>query len=134
MTKWREPSLTIHKIQVSGPNNNTVIPQIVKATISMRIVPNQDLLKIKQSLIDTLNENFTKLSSSSSSSMDTTTNSITGNKLSVEIFHQAEPWLGDHENKVYSILFKNLKNHWNQEPLFIREGINSSDSIFRKMF
>ena len=70
----------------------------------MRIVPNQDLLKIKQSLIDTLNENF-KLSSSSSS-MDTTTNSITGNKLSVEIFHQAEPWLGDHENKVYSILFK----------------------------
>ena len=106
MTKWREPSLTIHKIQVSGPNNNTVIPQIVKATISMRIVPNQDLLKIKQSLIDTLNENFTKLSSSSSSSMDTTTNSITGNKLSVEIFHQAEPWLGDHENKVYSILFK----------------------------
>lgn len=124
MTKWREPSLTIHKIQVSGPNNNTVIPQIVKATISMRIVPNQDLLKIKQSLIDTLNENFAKLSSSSSSSssMDTTTNSITGNKLSVEIFHQAEPWLGDHENKVYSILFKNLKNHWNQEPLFIREG------------
>ncbi|EMG47843.1 DUG2 Probable di- and tripeptidase DUG2 [Candida maltosa Xu316] len=106
--KWREPSLTIHKIQVSGPNNNTVIPQLVHATISMRIVPNQDLESIKKSLIETLHTSFKQLKSE--------------NHLQVEIFHEAEPWLGDYQNKVYSILYENISKHWQQEPLFIREG------------
>ncbi|KAI3407045.2 hypothetical protein KGF56_000133 [Candida oxycetoniae] len=107
-SKWRQPSLTIHKIQVSGPNNNTVIPQVVKATISMRIVPNQDLSIIKQKLIDHLNIKFNQLKSD--------------NHLQVEIFHEAEPWLGNPKNKVYSILYKKIQHHWQQEPLFIREG------------
>ena len=53
--------------------------------------------------------------------MDTTTNSITGNKLSVEIFHQAEPWLVIMKIKFIQYYLK-FENHWNQEPLFIREG------------
>ncbi|KAG7661043.1 uncharacterized protein J8A68_005415 [[Candida] subhashii] len=108
MKKWREPSLTIHKIQVSGPNNNTVIPQSVEATISIRIVPNQDLATIKTKLIEKLTETFNQLRSE--------------NHLSVNIFHEAEPWLGDNKNKVYSMLYEKVKTHWNQEPLFIREG------------
>ncbi|RCK56618.1 putative di- and tripeptidase DUG2 [Candida viswanathii] len=108
MVKWKEPSLTIHKIQVSGPNNNTVIPQLVSATISMRIVPNQDLEVIKKSLIETLTANFTDLNSD--------------NHLLIEIFHEAEPWLGDYQNQVYSVLYNNIVKHWGQEPLFIREG------------
>lgn len=108
IVKWKEPSLTIHKIQVSGPNNNTVIPQLVNATISMRIVPNQDLEIIKKSLIDSLIKNFKDLKSD--------------NHLLIEIFHEAEPWLGDYQNKVYSILYNNIVKHWGQEPLFIREG------------
>ncbi|KAK6457652.1 Metalloexopeptidase [Scheffersomyces xylosifermentans] len=109
MAKWRNPSLTIHKIQVSGPNNNTVIPQVAKATISIRIVPNQDLEKVKQSLVDKLTSSFEALHSD--------------NRISVNIFHEAEPWLGDPTNLVYSILYEKIKRNWGQtEPLFIREG------------
>ncbi|RLV96264.1 putative di- and tripeptidase DUG2 [Spathaspora sp. JA1] len=106
--KWREPSLTIHKIQVSGPNNNTVIPQVVHATISIRIVPNQDLATIKQQLINKLQSSFAKLESE--------------NSIQIDIFHEAEPWLGDPANKVYSLLYEKVQAHWQQEPLFIREG------------
>ncbi|KAK6198727.1 Metalloexopeptidase [Scheffersomyces amazonensis] len=108
ISKWRNPSLTIHKIQVSGPNNNTVIPQIAKATISIRIVPNQDLEKVKQSLIDTLTNAFK--------------NNHSENHLVVNIFHEAEPWLGDPSNLVYSKLCEKIKLNWGQEPIFIREG------------
>ena len=76
MAKWRNPSLTIHNIQVSGPNNNTVIPQLAKASVSIRIVPNQDLEKIKKLLIKTLNDSFNKLE--------------TDNHLLINIFHEAE--------------------------------------------
>ncbi|EGW35308.1 uncharacterized protein SPAPADRAFT_146412 [Spathaspora passalidarum NRRL Y-27907] len=106
--KWREPSLTIHKIQVSGPNNNTVIPQVANATISIRIVPNQDLATIKQQLINKLQSSFDRLQSE--------------NSIQINIFHEAEPWLGDPTNKVYSLLYEKMQTHWQQEPLFIREG------------
>lgn len=111
MAKWRNPSLTVHKIQVSGPNNNTVIPQTAKASISIRVVPNQDLYKIKTSLINYLNEEFESLQSD--------------NKLSINIFHEAEPWLGDPSNLVYKILYDKIKLNWGvttPDPLFIREG------------
>ena len=71
-SRWREPSLTIHNMTVSGSNSEfrepitpvilscvqwlwlcsdpTVIPATVKTQISMRIVPDQDL----DSIIDTL--------------------------------------------------------------------------------
>lgn len=106
--KWRQPSLTVHKIQVSGPNNNTVIPQLVNATISMRIVANQNLTTIKRKLIDHLTIAFNNLKSD--------------NHLQINIFHEAEPWLGDPSNKVYLILYKNIQSHWQQDPIFIREG------------
>ncbi|CAI5757816.1 unnamed protein product [Candida verbasci] len=106
--KWRNPSLTIHKIQVSGPNNNTVIPQLVQSTISIRIVPNQDLNTIKENLINKLRKEFDELNSE--------------NHLSINIFYEADAWIGDPNNKVYQLLYKNLKKHWAMEPLFIREG------------
>lgn len=111
MAKWRNPSLTIHNIQVSGPNNNTVIPQLAKASVSIRIVPNQDLEKIKKLLIKTLNDSFNKLE--------------TDNHLLINIFHEAEPWLGDPYNLVYKILYDKIRSNWGPEvpePLFIREG------------
>ncbi|ODV81396.1 Metalloexopeptidase [Suhomyces tanzawaensis NRRL Y-17324] len=108
MAKWRNPSLTVHKIQVSGPNNNTVIPQVTKATISIRIVPNQNLESIKQSLVEFLEAKFKKLKSD--------------NHLLVNIFHEAEPWLGNPTNQVYKVLYEKIKDNWGVEPLFIREG------------
>lgn len=111
MAKWRNPSLTVHKIQVSGPNNNTVIPQTAKASISIRVVPNQELQKIKNLLIEFLHSEFDSLESD--------------NKLSINIFHEAEPWLGDPSNLVYKILYEKIKKNWGKDvpdPLFIREG------------
>jgi acetylornithine deacetylase/succinyl-diaminopimelate desuccinylase-like protein len=42
MARWRYPTLTVHKIDVSL-NNPTIIPRQAKAAVSMRIVPDQDL-------------------------------------------------------------------------------------------
>lgn len=111
IAKWRNPSLTVHKIQVSGPNNNTVIPQTAKASISIRVVPNQDLAKIKRSVVEYLHQLFDELDSD--------------NTLSVDIFHEAEPWLGDPSNLVYQILYEKIRANWGSgtpEPLLIREG------------
>lgn len=108
MAKWRNPSLTVHKIQVSGPHNNTVIPQNAKATISIRIVPYQDITEIKLSLRTFIEESFKKLGSE--------------NHLVTDIFYEAEPWLGDPFNLVYNILAEKIEKNWGIKPLFIREG------------
>lgn len=111
MAKWRNPSLTVHKMRVSGPNNNTVIPQEATASISIRVVPNQELSSVKKLLIDFLTRQFEALNSD--------------NSLVIDIFHEAEPWLGDPTNKLYKVLYEKIKSNWGlaaPEPLFIREG------------
>ncbi|ANB15209.1 glutamine amidotransferase subunit DUG2 [Sugiyamaella lignohabitans] len=108
MRKWRYPSMTIHGINASGPGNTTVIPASVSASISFRIVPDQDIEQIKKSVQDYLEGSFLKFRSS--------------NKLSVNFSHEAEPWLGDPTNKPFQILRRALRNEWQVEPLFIREG------------
>lgn len=108
LTKWTRPSLTIHKINVSGPQTDTIIPKSVKGSISVRIVPNQDLNQIKTNLINHLTENFKLLDSK--------------NHLNVTIFHEVEPWLGNYDNPIYKIIYSNLSKNWEQEPLLIREG------------
>lgn len=111
LAKWRNPSLTVHRIDVSGPKNNTVISQMAKACISVRVVPNQDLQKIKEQLIAFLQAKFAELQ--------------TDNKLSINVFHEAEPWLGDPNNLVFKVLYEKMKLNWGPtvpDPLFIREG------------
>lgn len=111
IARWREPSLTVHKIEVSGPNNNTVIPQTAKATISLRLVPNQSLATIKKLLVSALETVFESMQ--------------TENRLKIDIFHEAEPWLGDPNNVAYQLLYGKIKEIWGPnvpEPLFIREG------------
>lgn len=109
--KWRNPSLTVHRLDVSGPNNNTVISQRAKASLSIRVVPGQELQQIKKLLVLFLTTEFQKLN--------------TDNKLSIDIFHEAEPWLGDPKNAVYKLLYEKMKKAWGpsvQDPLLIREG------------
>lgn len=108
LTKWTKPSLTVHKIEVSGPQTDTIIPKLVKGSISVRIVPNQDLNSIKSNLIKHLTENFAKLKSN--------------NHLKLNIFHEVEPWLGDYDSLIYKIIYSNIRKNWNQDPLLIREG------------
>lgn len=108
LTKWTKPSLTIHKIEVSGPQTDTIIPKLAKGSLSLRIVPNQDINSIKTNLIEHLTKNFALLNSN--------------NHLKLEVFHEVEPWLGDYNNSIYKILYSNLKKNWQQDPLLIREG------------
>lgn len=106
--KWRNPSLTVHNIHVSGPNNNTVIPQSATAMVSIRIVPSQELDDIKRNFERLLCQKFDALKLE--------------NLLSVDIYYTAEPWLGDPFNHVYQVLEKKIEQHWGTKPLFIREG------------
>lgn len=108
MGRWRYPSLTIHKIQVSGPGNSTLIPQSATASLSLRIVPDQDLEVIKTSLKSFLHTQFAGFKSD--------------NHLTVSIYHEAEPWVGDPGNRAFELLRTVISQEWGTEPLFIREG------------
>ncbi|TFY56036.1 hypothetical protein EVJ58_g7881 [Rhodofomes roseus] len=107
-SRWREPSLTVHNVEVSGPRNSTVIPATVKAHVSVRIVPDQDLETIANSLREHLVTAFEKMQSP--------------NKLKVSIEHTADWWLGDLEGPWFHALETAVQSEWGVEPLRIREG------------
>lgn len=122
MSKWRFPSLTIHRINVSGPSNATIIPRSASAAISLRIVPDQQLGEVKEALTEYLTEQFKRFRSN--------------NKLKITVDHEAEPWLGDPENEAFRTLEKAIMEEWSRDesiggdgkpgtgvkPLYIREG------------
>ncbi|KIM66941.1 hypothetical protein SCLCIDRAFT_109662 [Scleroderma citrinum Foug A] len=107
-SRWREPSLTVHKLVVSGPGNSTVIPGTVTAQVSLRIVPDQDLESISQSLVSHLQDSFRAFQSP--------------NNLSVRIEHTADWWLGDLEDPWFNALETAVREEWGVQPLRIREG------------
>ncbi|KAL8765784.1 MAG: hypothetical protein Q9209_007248 [Squamulea sp. 1 TL-2023] len=96
--RWREPSLTIHRINSSGPLGSSVIPHTATATISVRLVPRQTTSSIREALKETLQAAFAQL--------DTT------NKLTVTIDHTAEPWLGDPTNEIFQTLAEAVVDVW----------------------
>ena len=110
--RWREPSLTFHRFTTSGPTNSTVIPHTASAAVSVRTVPDQNTESLKHALIEYLHEQFAEFH--------------TSNSLSVQINHQAEPWLGDPTNQLFRTLEKAVMEVWSpdvpQKPLYIREG------------
>ncbi|PWW77941.1 glutathione degradosome [Tuber magnatum] len=114
MSKWRFPSLTIHKVSVSGPSNATIIPRAASASISLRIVPDQELSVIKDQLVSYLRSEYSSFNSN--------------NKLNITIDHEAEPWLGDPENDAFRTLEEAVMDVWSEgneervRPLYIREG------------
>ncbi|KAI0464654.1 hypothetical protein LJB42_002274 [Komagataella kurtzmanii] len=108
MAKWRYPSLTVHKVTVSGPGNNTIIPQMASAAISLRITPEQNLESVKNMLVSFLKDKFKDLK--------------TENECKISITHEAEPWLGDRRNTGFQVLENAIINEWGIEPLYIREG------------
>jgi di- and tripeptidase len=107
-SRWREPSLTVHNIEVSGPKNSTVIPGKVKACVSIRIVPDQDLDTIARSLTEYIKTSFQSLNSS--------------NELNVSIDHTADWWLGKLDDPWFKALENAIRDEWGVDPLRIREG------------
>ncbi|KAI0823293.1 Zn-dependent exopeptidase [Trametes gibbosa] len=106
--RWREPSLTVHNVEVSGPRNSTVIPSKVRAHISVRIVPDQDLESIAASVQEHIRNEFSRMKSL--------------NKLNVSIDQTADWWLGSLDDPWFHALESAVKDEWGVDPLRIREG------------
>lgn len=115
MAKWRNPSLSVHNIRVSGPGNSTVIPSTVSAQVSLRIVPDQDLPSIEASLLEHVQSTFNSL-------YPTTSPSMVKNKVSVTVDHRADWWMGSDSSQYFLLLREAVKEEWNAEPISIREG------------
>ncbi|KAI4144014.1 MAG: hypothetical protein L6R39_004352 [Caloplaca ligustica] len=96
--RWREPTLTIHRITTSGPTGSSVIPHTANATISIRLVPNQTTLAVSEALKEAVQAAFMDLR--------------TSNELSMTIDHAAEPWLGDPGNKIFRTLEGAVIDAW----------------------
>ncbi|CAO3692343.1 unnamed protein product [Umbelopsis ramanniana] len=107
MARWRYPTFTVHKIDVSL-NNPTIIPRQATAAISMRIVPDQD--------INVICEQFKLFVENTAQSLGT------DNKVTVEINNTADYWLGDCDSPYFKAAEKAIEQEWGIKPLFIREG------------
>ncbi|KAI8362312.1 hypothetical protein B0O80DRAFT_409457 [Mortierella sp. GBAus27b] len=108
MARWRNPSLTIHQVDVSGPKNRTVIPRSAKASVSMRIVPDQEVADITRSFEEHVRKVFSELD--------------TENQIEIDIKVVADWWLGDTKDRFFKAAEAAIEQEWGQKPLFIREG------------
>ncbi|KAL1960125.1 hypothetical protein VTO42DRAFT_297 [Malbranchea cinnamomea] len=99
MHRWREPSLTIHSVDSPGcKSSSTTISRKAKASLSIRLVPNQNVDEVAASLIDYCQSQFAELESQ--------------NTLTVEITGKADPWLGDPENDLFKTLSRAITYAW----------------------
>ncbi|PWN19549.1 Zn-dependent exopeptidase [Microstroma glucosiphilum] len=102
MARWRFPSLSIHSISVSGSGNATVIPAVVTAKVSLRLVPDQDLEVIKSSLVSFLNEQFDRLAGARPDA----------NRLQIDVHHVADWWLGSSTSPYTCALADSISQTW----------------------
>ncbi|PLB55571.1 Zn-dependent exopeptidase [Aspergillus steynii IBT 23096] len=100
MHRWREPSLTIHSIEVPGNNKSTTttISRKAKASLSVRLVPNQEADDIAAKLTIYAQEQYDLLGSQ--------------NDLTVEITGKSDPWLGDPDNEMFETLDEAITAAW----------------------
>ncbi|CEP18781.1 hypothetical protein [Parasitella parasitica] len=108
MSRWRYPTLTVHKIDVSI-NNPTIIPRSAQAAVSMRVVPDQTITDICAQFEEYVKEVFSESTESD-------------NSISVTIQSAAEYWLGDLNGKYFKAVERAIYNEWDMKPLYIREG------------
>ncbi len=101
MARWREPNLTHHSVSVSGAEGS-LISSHASAKISVRLVPGQAVEQVTEALTGFVQAEFAALAS--------------GNRLTVQIDNQAEPWLGDPDNYIFRTLEEAIVQVW--APLF----------------
>lgn len=102
MHRWREPSLTVHSIDIPSPlhASGTTIARKAQAALSIRIVPNQDPRTVSTQLIAFARSKFAELDSQ--------------NDLTVEITGTAEAWLGDPEDEIFCVLERAVTEVWGE--------------------
>jgi di- and tripeptidase len=99
MHRWREPSLTIHNVEIPRcRNSSTTISRKAKAALSLRLVPNQEADKVAKDLTDYVQDQFAQLDSQ--------------NTLTVEITGKSDPWLGDPDNDIFETLAQAVTAAW----------------------
>ncbi|GAA5844298.1 hypothetical protein JCM9279_001759 [Rhodotorula babjevae] len=108
INRWRQPALSVHKVEVPGPAQKTLIPNSATASVSIRIVPDQSLDDIVKMLKAHLEKSFGALE--------------TTNTLSIDINHVADWWLGDLSSPYVAAMSSCISSQWGLDPLFIREG------------
>lgn len=105
---WTKPSLSVTTMKMSGPGNISVIPESATMGVSIRLVPEQGVEKVKTALKSYISDCFAKSNSK--------------NHLKIEVVNSAEAWLGDPTNHAYKILRDEIAAAWKTEPLFVKEG------------
>lgn len=108
MARWREPNLTIHRYNVSGPDGS-LISSHATANVSIRLVPGQEVEDVIKSLRAFLADEFAAFESD--------------NTLTVRIDNKAEPWLGVPGNYIFRTLEEAVMQAWAvPEPVAIGDG------------
>lgn len=98
MYRWREPSLTVHSMEVPGKSGATTIARRAKASLSIRIVPDQQADEVAANLTAYAQEQFDMLESQ--------------NDLTVEITGKSDAWLGDPDNQLFATLSQAITATW----------------------
>ncbi|CAO1631837.1 unnamed protein product [Jaminaea pallidilutea] len=101
MARWRYPSLSVHSISVSGSGNSTIIPAVVSARVSLRLVPNQSLPQIRSQLEEYLKDKFAASGSA--------------NQLCIDVGHEASWWLGDAQSAYTTALRDSISEAWSSK-------------------
>ena len=101
-----------------------MIPGTVKAQVSVRIVPDQDLQTIAKALCDHLKSTFQALLSPNKLQVRCSINRFRQNvhMKQVCIEHTADWWLGKLDDPWFRALEQAVRDEWSVEPLRIREG------------
>lgn len=125
--------LTVLRFSVeSSPKDRSGLGSIIshsaKATVSMRIVPDQAPDEVSSSTAIRRNvlgsnpvakqvaEAFTKHVERAFARLNS------GNTFKVDTVHTGNWWLGNPESHAFQAAAKAIRDVWNVEPLFIREG------------
>ena len=110
MSRWRNPSLSLHGIQgaFSDPGAKTVIPRKVTGKFSIRIVPNQTPESVEKIVVDYCNKKWKERGSK--------------NKMTASLFHGGRCWMSDPDHPNYLAGRRATKTVYGVEPDLTREG------------
>lgn len=110
MSRWRNPSLSLHGIQgaFSEPGAKTVIPRKVIGKFSVRIVPNQTPEEVEKVVVDYLKKKWVERGSH--------------NTMNAFMFHGGRCWVSDTNHANYQAGINATKMVYGVEPDLTREG------------
>ena len=97
----------------------------MKAQVSLRIVPDQDLDTIVESLCDYLSASFDQLHSTNALRVciaEFFVRKVLIPNFKVNVEHTADWWLGRLDDRWFKALESAVQEEWGSEPLRIREG------------